>query len=277
MIKETMFKRLNIERIDKRKLINIVKNIMKTYGIKPRKKYGQHFLIDPIAIRKILYTLRNSDRIIEIGPGIGVLTYLIAQEHEELIGIEIDKRFINVLRDISKICNNISIIICDALQFRIPENFTIFSNLPYYITSDILIKIVREKVSKAVITVQKEVADRLTASPGSSNYGRLTVLVQCFYNVRKIYIINRYSFYPVPEVDGCIIMLERRPQPCIPINRLKDLEHVTALLFSFRNKCVDKVLRHYLNVDVPESIKGKRVFQLTVDDIVTIVDRVTGA
>ncbi|NPB00634.1 MAG: ribosomal RNA small subunit methyltransferase A [Crenarchaeota archaeon] len=262
---------LDVDKLSRRKLIIIVKRLTKKYNIKLRKRYGQHFLIDPAAIRRIVDQLRGCDKVLEIGPGLGLLTYIISHVSRLVIGVEIDRSFMRILKDICYYRNNIDVVIADALKFKIPRSFQVFSNLPFYITSDIIVKFVREEVPKALITVQKEVANRLVASPGSSDYGRLSVLVQCFYNVRKVFVMSRLSFYPPPEVDACLVLLERKSEPCISISSLEAFEKVTSLLFSFRNKNVEKVLRNYLNIHVPDDLRGKRVFELSVDDIVSIV------
>jgi len=272
----SLFKNLDIDKLSRRKMIMIVKRLTKKCRIRLKRRFGQHFLVDPGAIRRIIEHIRGSEKVLEIGPGIGLLTYLLSQVCGLVIGIEIDRSFINILNMICKLRNNIDIVITDALLFKIPNDLKVFSNLPFYITSDIIVKFVREGVKEALITVQREVANRLTAVPGSPDYGRLSVLVQCFYNVRKLFNIGRLSFYPPPEVDASVVLLERRSNPCISMNVLHIFEKVTSLLFSFRNKNVEKVLKNYLNVQVPDNLRGKRVFELSVDDVVSIVELVAG-
>ncbi len=272
----SLFENLDINKLSRRKMIIIIEKLTRRCKVRLKRRYGQHFLVDPSAIRRIVDQLRGSSKVLEIGPGVGILTYIISHVCDLIVGVEIDRSFMNILSLICRIRNNIDVVMADALTFKIPSEFQVFSNLPFYITSEIIVKFVRENVRKALITVQREVANRLIASPGSSDYGRLSVLVQCFYNVKKLFHISRLSFYPPPEVDACVVLLERKEKPCIPLSSLKIFEKVTSILFSFRNKNVEKVLRSYLNVQVPDSLKGKRVFELSVDDIVSIVRLVNG-
>ncbi|NPA23390.1 MAG: ribosomal RNA small subunit methyltransferase A [Crenarchaeota archaeon] len=276
MRRASIFEKLRIDDLSRDNMIRIVRMLIKKNIVRPKKRYGQHFLIDPRAMRCIIDLLRGRDRVLEIGPGPGILTYIISHVCRHVVGVEIDRSFIGILRELCEVRDNVDVVISDALHIYFPYNIDVFSNLPFYITSDIIVKLVRDCVRRAVLTVQKEVADRLVASPGSHSYGRLTVLVQCFYNVRKVYVIDRFSFYPAPEVNGCVIVLERKEKPCISVSMLSVFEKVTATLFSFRNKNVDKVLRRYLNVQVPPHLSGKRVFELSIEDVVSIVELVGG-
>ncbi len=272
---EEIFKKLpqDANRLSTRKLVYITKRLLRICTIHPRKSLGQHFLVDAKIYRIILENVKNFNRIIEIGPGIGILTYYLSS-NSYVIAVELDKKFLSCLKVLKRIRNsNLEILISDALKVRLMKNSLVFSNLPYYITSDFLVKVVKDLVTNVLVMVQREVASRLLARPGSSDYGRLSVLVSCFYNVRKVCNVDRRCFIPVPEVDSCIVKLSLKDRFCIDYKYLQHFEKLTSILFSQRNKHVNKVLREFFNIEM-KIFESKRVFQLSPSDIALILEKV---
>ena len=223
--------------------------------IRPRKRLSQVFLVDPKPLFLITYTLRtqSADKVIEIGAGLGTLTTYIAEivQPQKILAIEVDRRFVPILSTIQREYDPIDIVIGDALNIlpSIRGFTTVVGNLPYHITSDLLIAIGRSDIVTAIVTVQYEVGERLVASPGSENYGKLTVFIRSLFNVEKLGVIPRTAFSPVPEVDSVILILRR----IRPYNKtVIDLERVTKCVFSYRRKLLYKALLNCLGDSAKE-------------------------
>ena len=199
------------------------KFIMKKYGITANKKLGQNFLIDDNAIDAIINSsaITKEDLIIEIGPGLGTLTKPLLDNAGKVICIELDKRMIEILEDRFKLYNNFKLINNDVLKVDlnklILENKVgtikyakVVANLPYYITTPIIMKLLEERLDIESITVmvQKEVADRLVAKPGEENTGAITYAINYYTKPARIYEVDETSFIPAPEVNSTIIKLD---------------------------------------------------------------------
>ncbi len=221
-------------------------NYMKVLGIRPKKRLSQVLLVDKRFLRKIakiVYDEVSSYRpILELGAGPGNLTMYLLSEGLDVIAIEIDYRFAPLLNMIKKEFGCLEVAIADALSVlewpNIPR--VVVGNLPYHISSDLLIAIARSKIEKAVVTLQKEVAERIVAKPGTDAYGRLSVIMQTIFKARIALYIPNKAFKPVPEVSSATVVLERiRAYD----NVVHVLETVTRCLFSYRNKLAHKALR----------------------------------
>jgi len=184
--------------------------------IKPLKKFGQNFLKSDYFAERIVDSLNceENDVIVEIGPGKGVLTeLLIKKEHKNLSVIEIDKRLANLLAekfptDLNIIEDNILNVSFDQLASK--NRIKVIGNIPYNITSDIIFKLIgnNQYIERAVLMIQKEVANRLVAKTKTKDYGLLTILVGFHSEVRKLFDVNRENFYPVPNVDSSVVCLD---------------------------------------------------------------------
>lgn len=206
------------------------KFIMKKYGITANKKLGQNFLIDDNAIDAIINSsaITKEDLIIEIGPGLGTLTKPLLDNAGKVICIELDKRMIEILEDRFKLYNNFKLINNDVLKVDlnklILENKVgtikyakVVANLPYYITTPIIMKLLEERLDIESITVmvQKEVADRLVAKPGEENTGAITYAINYYTKPARIYEVDKTSFIPAPEVNSTIIKLDVLKRPSV--------------------------------------------------------------
>ena len=188
----------------------------------PRKRLGQHFLIDPNSLRKIinLADLHPDDYVCEIGPGGGALTRLLCQSAKQVLALEVDPRMVNFLKEEFVGCLNLVIQEHDALCYpfdQLPEPAVVVANLPYNISTPIMFRLLeaRPKIRRMVLTVQLEVARRLTAKPNTKEYGVLSVLAQRLAEVRFGFLVSRTCFRPVPDVDSGVVRLDIRvPQPC---------------------------------------------------------------
>ncbi|MGB9827544.1 MAG: 16S rRNA (adenine(1518)-N(6)/adenine(1519)-N(6))-dimethyltransferase RsmA [Thermosphaera sp.] len=234
---------------------------MKRHGIRPSKKLSQNFVVNPRLISDIL-SLTSSEDTVEIGCGIGTLTIFLINRVRSLACVEYDERMIRVVASIVRNPRFIPVR-GDALATGVGRP-QVVSNLPYHVTSDMLIMIARDNsVSKAVLTLQKEVGDRLVAKPGSESYGRLSVIVQLLFNLRVAGVYHPGSFIPRPKVASSLLLLERRRTYDRVVEKV---EHVTRALFSQRRRNARRVAesRLSLSAEVLNRIipSDKRVFEL---------------
>lgn len=220
--------------------------IMEKYGIHTKKAFGQNFLTDLNVLKNIVSAaeITRDDNVIEIGPGIGALTEQLAQAAGEVLALEIDQDLIPVLAEALAPYDNVTVLNQDVLQANLPElikqQFTdpsrpikVVANLPYYITSPILMNLLAAPVDWAAICVmmQKEVAQRLTAQPGTKQYGALTLAIEYQMTAEIAFNVSRRVFVPAPNVDSAIVVLKPRttPLPVQPFNKQK--------LFGFIRGC----------------------------------------
>lgn len=205
---------------------------------------GQHFLTDRGVLLQEAQALQCEGKsAIEIGAGDGRLTKLILKQKPlTLTTIELDKKWIAHLHKKLSGYKQVTILQQDALA--LPDNYKVdcvIGNIPYYITSPLLVKISKWKFKRAVLCIQKEVAERLLAEPGSSTYGRMSIFAQLHYDITPLLDVPRTSFHPIPQVDSAVIVLTpRKGASKLPAN----LEAVTAALFSHRLASVANALLH---------------------------------
>ncbi len=212
---------------------------------RPRKKWGQNFLIDENIVRKILKeaNITNKDLVLEIGAGKGILTCKIAQKAKKVIAVEIDKKLCAYLEDYLKTYKNVEVIQADFLKLNLYTidrdllKIKIIANLPYYITTPIIIKLLKERVwTEALLMVQKEVAERITASPGEKEYGRLNLIVSYFCDVKLVGSVSPKVFFPPPKVTSTIIKLTLREEPRVKVENEFFLFTIIKAAFSKRRK-----------------------------------------
>ena len=197
------------------------KFIMKKYNITANKNYGQNFLIDESIVNQIIDSaeINKDDLIIEIGPGLGTLTSLLLEKSGKVVCIELDKNMVEILKDRFLLYNNFDLINDDVLKVDLNKiildnskfkNFKVVANLPYYITTPIIMKLLENKLNLKSITVmvQKEVAERLTEKPGGKNTGAITYSINYYTNPRIVLNVSKESFIPVPKVDSSVIHLD---------------------------------------------------------------------
>jgi 16S rRNA (adenine1518-N6/adenine1519-N6)-dimethyltransferase len=219
----------------------------------PKKKWGQNFLVDPNLLRKIVRTIQpgTSDRMLEIGPGEGVLTERLLPLVGALAAIEIDPRLVDDLRHQPSLAGchilhgDVLLLELDSLPF--PPPVRVVGNIPYNITSPILFWLIdqRQHWNDAFLMVQKEVADRLVAEPGTKTYGRLTVMVGAFLKVRICFTIPPEVFQPRPQVDSTFIHLVPKMPPLVPAERFQRFEKIVAAAFLKRRKMLRNSLRGF--------------------------------
>lgn len=259
-------KKIKVKRLKKMdRIYEETKFLMKKYGITANKKLGQNFLIDENVIDTIANAseLTKEDLVIEIGPGLGTLTAKLLEKAGKVICIELDDRMISILKDRFFMYENFEIINEDVLkvdlQKLIKENkqkenikkVKIVANLPYYITTPIIMKLLEEKLDIESITVmiQKEVADRLTAIPGDKSSGAITYTVYYYAHAEKILTVQNTSFIPEPEVESEVIKLNLRKEPIIHIqNEQKFFALIKAAFMQRRKTLLNAIGNSGLNV-----------------------------
>ncbi|WP_283096124.1 16S rRNA (adenine(1518)-N(6)/adenine(1519)-N(6))-dimethyltransferase RsmA [Apilactobacillus xinyiensis] len=198
--------------------------ILNRYHLSAKKSLGQNFLTDLNILQKIVdaANVSDEDNIIEIGPGIGGLTEQLAKRAKKVLAFEIDQNLLPVLDDTLAEYNNVKVINQDILQANLPQTISsefeeqgsvkVVANLPYYITTPIILDLLKGNANfdQIVVMMQKEVADRLVAKPGSKNYGSLSIIIQYLNNTEIAFEVPRTSFIPAPKVNSAIVSLSSR-------------------------------------------------------------------
>lgn len=205
--------------------------IMAKYDLKVKKSLGQNFLIDPNILRKIVgqAKLTKKSAAIEIGPGIGALTEHLAREAGKVLAFEIDQRLLPVLEDTLSPYDNISIVHADILKTDVQaaidselagyDDIVVVANLPYYVTTPIILKLLLEKlpIRGMVVMLQKEVAERITAKPGTKAYGSLSIAIQYYTQAEMALTVPKSVFLPQPNVDSAVIRMTKREVPEVEV------------------------------------------------------------
>ncbi len=225
------------------------KEIVDKYNFRFSKSLGQNFLIDENIIHKIIKgaDIGKDDGVIEIGPGIGTLTQYLSEYAKEVVAIEIDKNLIPILDETLDGYNNVEVINRDVLEVDlntlVREKFDtkrvkVVANLPYYVTTPIIMKFLEDEVPirDIVVMVQKEVADRLKALPNTKDYGALTVAVQYYCDPEIITRVPRSVFMPQPRVESTVIRLRLLDKPKVDIKDRKTFLKVVKAAFAKRRK-----------------------------------------
>jgi 16S rRNA (adenine1518-N6/adenine1519-N6)-dimethyltransferase len=205
---------------------------------KPKKRLGQNFLVDKNIQRKIIASceLKPKDTVLEIGSGRGELTQAIAGQANSVYALEFDSGLCGILQDELKNYPNVKIINRDILKFNIKRHFSkVIGNIPYYITTPIIAHLLkhRDKINTIFITVQKEFAARITARPGSKEYGALSCFVQYFAQAQNLFLIKKTCFSPMPKVDSCFLRLRIRKERAL---KLKDEQVFFKIIRAAFNK-----------------------------------------
>lgn len=216
----------------------------------PRKRLGQHFLIDPNLLRKIvsLAEIQPSDSVCEIGPGGGALTGLLCQTANQVLALEVDARMVEFLKTELAGYANLDVQEQDALRYSfedLPEHTIIVANLPYNISTPIMFRLLeaQQKISRMVLTIQLEVAQRLVAKPSTKDYGVLSVMVQHLAEVTFGFKVSRKCFRPVPDVDSGVVRLDvRQDHQEGPVD-LAQFQRTVRAAFGQRRKTLMNALR----------------------------------
>ncbi|WZL73445.1 16S rRNA (adenine(1518)-N(6)/adenine(1519)-N(6))-dimethyltransferase RsmA [Clostridiaceae bacterium 35-E11] len=227
----------------------VTKEIVSKYGFKFSKSLGQNFLIDENILHKIIEgaEVNEEDMVVEVGPGIGTLTQALAARAKKIVAVEIDKTLIPILAETLKDAENVEVVNKDILKIDLHQlieercegrKVKVIANLPYYVTTPIIMKFLEEKVpvENMVVMIQKEVADRMQAKPGTKDYGALSVAVQYYCDPKIITRVPKSVFIPQPNVESTVIRLTVLQEPKVRVEDEKLLFAVVKAAFGKRRK-----------------------------------------
>ncbi|HEN3157122.1 16S rRNA (adenine(1518)-N(6)/adenine(1519)-N(6))-dimethyltransferase RsmA [Streptococcus agalactiae] len=228
----------------------VTRAILERHGFTFKKSFGQNFLTDTNILQKIVDTaeIDKGVNVIEIGPGIGALTEFLAENAAEVMAFEIDDRLIPILADTLARFDNVQVVNQDILKadlqtqiqaFKNPDLLIkVVANLPYYITTPILMHLIEGKIPFAefVVMMQREVADRISAMPNTKAYGSLSIAVQYYMTAKVSFIVPRTVFVPAPNVDSAILKMVRRDQPVVSVQDEDFFFRVSKVAFVHRRK-----------------------------------------
>ncbi|QAS52743.1 16S rRNA (adenine(1518)-N(6)/adenine(1519)-N(6))-dimethyltransferase RsmA [Halobacillus litoralis] len=236
------------------------KEILKTYGFSFKKSLGQNFLIDVNILKNIIEEAGIDQTVgaIEIGPGIGALTEQLAQHADRVVAFEIDQRLLPILEETLEGHNNVNVINQDILKadvervikehFEQGQQVRVVANLPYYITTPILMKLLMDRlpIDSITVMIQKEVADRMAASPNTKSYGSLSIAVQYYTEAEVVLNVPKTVFMPQPNVDSSVLHLEMRTAPPVQLEDEEFFFDVVKATFGQRRKTLmNNLARHF--------------------------------
>ena len=282
-------------------ILEETKFLMKKYKIKANKSLGQNFLINSEVVENIVNSseITKEDMVIEIGPGLGTLTKYLLDKAGKVLCVELDTKMIKILQDRFLIYDNFEVINTDVLKLNLNDiiyenkkqgkikDVKVVANLPYYITTPIIMKLLEEKLDIKSITVmiQKEVADRLIETPGGKNTGAITYTVYYYCDSEKIMEVPNSSFIPEPEVTSEVIKLKLRDKPAVEIENPKIMFMIIKSAFMQRRKTLLNALTNtkvFLNKEEGLKILNElnlnenvRAEELSIQDFANIAKSIT--
>lgn len=242
--------------------ISVIRDVLSRHGFSFSKGLGQNFLINPTVCPRMaeMGNAQSGWGMIEIGAGVGVLTAELAQRADKVVCIEIDSRLLPILDETLAEYDNIKIVNQDVLKVDlhklIAEEFpnmpvAVCANLPYYITSPIIMNLLESRlpISSLTVMVQKEAAQRICAMPGSREVGAVSIAVRYYCKPKVLFQVSRGSFMPAPDVDSTVIRLDIRKQPAVDVKKEEDFFRVVKAAFSQRRKTLSNTLSSGLSMN----------------------------
>lgn len=255
------------------------REILQKHGFSFKKSLGQNFLTEPNILQKIVATaeIDKQTNVIEVGPGIGALTEHLARAAHQVLAFEIDDRLIPVLADTLSPYDNIKVVHNDILKVDLKKETAFFdqagpikvvANLPYYITTPIMMHILESElaVDEMVVMMQREVADRISAKPGTKAYGSLSIAVQYYMDASTAFIVPKTVFIPQPNVDSAILRLVRRETPAVEVTNETEFFKLTKAAFILRRKTLwNNLLNSYGKEDATKAWLETSLQQTEID------------
>jgi len=229
--------------------------LLDRFGYRPKKKFGQNFLVDGSAARRIAALCSSAHRIVEIGPGTGALTAALLETGAQVAAIDVDEDMIRILQSQPEL-EKARIVHADALAFDYEgfasgEHWNIAGNLPYNIATPLIMRLIemRHGPDALVVMVQKEVANRMSAQPGTRAYGSLSVAIQYAMHVENAFTLGPGSFYPRPKIDSSVLVLRRREAKAAAVGDEHRFLQVVRAAFAYRRKTLANSLALSLGVE----------------------------
>ncbi len=244
------------------------------YGLFPKKRLGQHFLVDPNILNKVIRTSRvgREDVVLEVGPGLGDMTLALARLAKQVIAVEIDPKLVTILRKKMEDLPNVEVIRSDILKLdfnhlfkREGQPIKVVANLPYQISTPLLFRFIESKDAFSTFTLmlQKEVAERMVAPPGRKEYGPLSIFIQMFLDVSICFFIKPSAFFPPPGVESAVVHMVWKEKPLIETKDEEWFKRVVKACFGYRRKTLSNALRHS-ELSLPEPI-GSSMEKIGID------------
>jgi len=241
-----------------------IKNELKEYGIFPKKRLGQHFLVDRNILDKVIGTAQvgEEDVVLEVGPGLGEMTLALAHRVKKVIAVEIDPRLVAILEKKMEDYPNVEVVRSDILKLDFNhffkkggERIKVVANLPYKISTPLIFHFIelREFFSTFTLMLQKEVAERMVAPSGRKEYGPLSIFIQMFSDISIRFFIKPSAFFPPPKVESAVVHMAWKEKPLIGKNDEAWFKKVVKACFGYRRKTLINALKHS-ELTLPESI-----------------------
>ncbi len=251
-----------------------IKRELSEYGLTPRKRWGQHFLVDRNILNKVVRAaeLEKGDVILEIGPGMGEMTLALARQVNKVIAVEIDRELVKILREKTADFPNIIVIEGDILKISFEELYRqghqqlkVVANLPYQISTPLLFGFIesRDLFSTLTLMLQREVAERMIASPGGKDYGPLSIFTQSVSDLSIQFYIKPSAFFPPPKVESAVIHMVWKERPLVRGEEEGWFKKVVKGCFGYRRKRLINALRH-ADLLLPEDLE-KRIEKIGID------------
>jgi 16S rRNA (adenine1518-N6/adenine1519-N6)-dimethyltransferase len=251
-----------------------IKRELADYGLTPRKRWGQHFLVDRNILNKVVRAaeLEKGDVILEIGPGMGEMTLALARQVNKVIAVEIDRELVKILKEKTADLPNIIVIEGDILKISFEELYRqghqqlkVVANLPYQISTPLLFGFIesRDLFSTLTLMLQREVAERMIASPGGKDYGPLSVFTQSVSDLSIQFYIKPSAFFPPPKVESAVIHMVWKERPLVRGEEEGWFKKVVKGCFGYRRKRLINALRH-ADLLLPEDLE-KRIEKIGID------------
>lgn len=248
-----------------------------------KRRLGQHFLFEKNVLRKIIDCsgIGPDDTVVDIGAGHGTLTTLLAERTKKVIALEIDRKLVSRLKSSLDNIGNVEVIEADAMKFpyeNIGERFKVVANIPYYITTPLIFRLLeyRKNISTMTLLLQKEIAQRIVASPGGKDYGVLSITVQLYTSPESKFTVSRRAFSPPPDVDSEVVYFEVFPRPRYEIKDINFFLRVVKTAFSHRRKTLLNSLKSFQGVKEACTIAGidpkLRPETLSINDFIMLSD-----
>lgn len=232
-----------------------IRKELAAYGLIPRKGWGQHFLIDRNILNKVIRTaqIERGDVVLEVGPGLGEMTAALARKARHVIAVEIDPKLVRILEKKMKDYPNVEVIKGNILKFDLKrfldqesQKIKVVANLPYQISTPLLFRFIdsRKIFSTLTLMLQKEVAERMVASPGGKEYGPLSIFVQMVSDLSIRFFIKPTAFFPPPKVESAVIHIVWRERPAVELIDQEWFKKVVRGCFGYRRKTLINGLKH---------------------------------